>query len=248
MQMILFTTKKATAIYRLISSFLFIALSFSTYASEDLVSYCFEQTTNLQEAQQSLSFLLLPKEKVFLRPEQNCFDVLIASTDRSKLLEKFLSKRYTLISEQASAGKPENIQAQQCQLELKTTKNKEVNTRDVRLGRASNARVGSRTRQEISTSQLLLGSGRPGTLELEGRSLYIECRKTESGIYQLIFSYSEMYRIKVSSEVNVKRGESIQIAQITNDLASKSKTMGLPQSLYRDVEGQENISYELKVN
>lgn len=245
--MILLTIKKATAIYRLISSLLFIVLSFPTYASEDLVSYCFEQTTNLQEAQQSLSFLLLPKEKVFPRPEQNCFDVL-TSTDRSKLLEKFLSKRYTLISEQGVSTRSENIQAQQCQLELKTTKTKEINTREFRLGRANDAKVGSRTRQEVSISQLLLGSGRPGTLELEGRSLYIECRKSESGTYQLIFSYSEIYRMKVSSEVSVKRGEVIQIAQITNDLASKSKTMGLPQSVYRDVEGQENISYELKVN
>lgn len=243
----LFIIKKATVIYRLISSLLFIVLSFKSFASEDLVSYCFEHTTNLKEAQQNLAFLLLPKEKVFPRPEQNCFDVL-TSTDRSKLLEKFLSKRYTLISEPGMRTTTESIQAQQCQLELKMTKSKEVNTRDFRLGRTSNARAGTRSTQEVSTSQILLGSGRPGTLELEGRSLYIECRKTESGIYQLIFSYSEIYRMKVSSEVSVKRGESVQIAQVTNELASKSKTLGLPESLYRNVEGQENISYELKVN
>lgn len=236
-----------TVIYRLISSLLFIVLSLPSYASEDLVSYCFEQTTNLKEAEKSLSFLLLPKEKVFPRPQQNCFDVL-TSTHRSKLLEKFLSKRYTLISERGASTDFENLQAQQCQLELKTTKVKSANTKDFRVGRSNNASVGTSSTQEVSTSQLLLGSGRPGTLELEGRSLYIECRKTESGYYQLIFSYNEIYRAKVSSEVSVRRGESVQIAQITNDLASKSKTLGLPQSLYREVEGQENISYELKVN
>lgn len=116
------------------------------------------------------------------------------------------------------------------------------------MGRSNDARVGSRSTQEVSTSQLLLGSGRPGTLELEGRSLYIECRKTQSGIYQLIFSYSEIYLAKVSSEINVKRGEVVQIAQITNDLDTKSKTLGLPQSLYQSAQGQENIRYELKVN
>ena len=236
-----------TVIYRLISSLLFIVLSLPSYASEDLVSYCFEQTTNLKEAEQSLSFLLLPREKVFPRPQQNCFDVL-TSTDRSKLLEKFLSKRYNLISEPGALTDFENLQAQQCQLELKTKKIKSANTKDFRLGRSNNASVGTSSTQEVSTSQILLGSGRPGTLELEGRSLYIECRKTESGYYQLIFSYNEIYRAKVSSEVSVRRGESVQIGQITNDLASKSKTLGLPQSLYREVEGQENISYELKVN
>ena len=244
--MILRTIKKATAIYRLISSLLFILLGFPTYASEDLVSYCFEQTTNLREAEASLSFLLLPREKVFTRPEQNCFDIL-TSTDRSNLLEKFLSKRYTLISEGGRTAS-ETIQAQQCQLELKTTKTKQVNTRDFRLGRSNDAKVGSRSTQEVSTSQILLGSGRPGTLELEGRSLYIECRKTMSGIYQLLFSYSEIYLAKVSSEINVKPGEVVQIAQITNDLDTKSKTLGLPQSLYQAAQGQENIRYELKVN
>lgn len=229
--MTLFTIKKATAIYRLISSLLFIVFSFSSYASEDLVSYCFEHTTNLKEAESSLSYLLLPREKVFSRPEQNCFDVL-TSTDRANLLEKFLSKRYTLIAEGGKTT-PETFQAQQCQLELKTTKNKQVNTKDFRLGHANKAKVGSSTTQDVSTSQILLGSGRPGTLELEGRSLYIECRKSTTGIYQLVFSYSEIYRTQVSSEISVKRGEVVQIAQITNDLDTKSKTIGLPQSLYQ---------------
>ena len=244
--MILLTIKKATAIYRQIISFLFIILSFQTLASQDLVSYCFEQNTNLKEAESSLSFLLLPREKVFPRPEQNCFDV-ITSTNRSNLLEKFLSKRYTLINEK-SRGISENIQAQQCQIELKKTKKLEINTKDFRLGSSNKASVGSQLTHEVSTSQLLLGSGLSGTLELEGRSLYIECKKMNSGIYNLTFSYSEIYRTKVSSEVSVKRGEVVQIAQITNELDSKSKTLGLPQSLYQTTQGQENISYELKIN
>ena len=57
-----------------------------------------------------------------------------------------------------------------------------------------------------------------------------------------------MYRTKVSSEVNLKRGEVVEVAQITNDLDTKSKTLGLPQSLYQANQGQENISYELKIN
>lgn len=236
-----------TVIYRLISSLLFIFLSLTSYASEDLVTYCFERSTNLSEAQKNLDFLLLPKEKIFPRPEQNCLDVL-TSPDRSKLLEKFLSKRYTLISDEGPGGKLENIQKEQCQLELKTTRIKTVNTRDFRAGRSNNASVGSASAQEVSNSQLLLGSGRPGTLELNGRSLYIECRKTQTGLYQLIFSYNEAWRAKVSSEVTVSRGQAVQIAQITNDLASKSKTLGLPQSLYQTADGQENITYELKVN
>lgn len=223
-------------------------LCFSSYASEDLVSYCFEHTTNLKEAEASLSFLLLPKEKVFQRPKQNCFDIL-TSTNRANLLEKFLLKRYSLINEGAKPNS-ENLLDKQCQIELKKTKTLQADGRDIRLGNSNSARQTSLSAQEVSTSQLLLGSGYPGTLELEGRSLYIECRKNESGIFQLIFSYSEKDRVKVSSEISLKRGEVVQIAQITNDLDRKSRTLGLPQSLYQDqsTQGQENISYELKIN
>ncbi len=244
--MTLFTIKKATAIYRLISSFLFIFFSFQTFASQDLVSYCFEQSTNLKEAEASLSYLLLPREKVFPRPEQNCFDVM-TSIDRSNLLEKFLSKRYTLIIEKRRSTS-ENIQVEQCQIELKKTKKLEMNTKNFRLGSSTKAGIESLVTHEVSTSQLLLGSGHSGMLELEGRSLYIECRKMNSGIYNLTFSYSETYRSKVSSEISIKRGEVVQIAHITNELDTKSKTLGLPQSLYQTIQGQENISYELKIN
>lgn len=244
--MILFTIKKATAIYRLIVSFIFIILSFSTFASVDLVSYCFAPSTNLKEAEISLSFLLLPKEKVFPRPDQNCFDIM-TSANRSNLLEKFLSKSYTLINER-SKSLSENIQAEQCQIELKTTKKVDINTKNFRLGLSKVSSAGSDATQEVSISQLLLGFGRPGTLELEGKSLYIECRKMNSGIYQLIFSYNEALRTKVKSEISLRRGEALQVAQITNDLDTQSTTLGLPQTLYQSTQGQENINYELKIN
>ena len=244
--MILFTIKKATAIYRLINSFLFIVFSLPSYASVDLVSYCFENKTNLAGVESSLSFLLLPREKVFLRPEQNCIDVL-TSNDRANLLEKFLSKRFTLINEGGRRAS-EVIQEEQCQIELKTTKKKLTNTKDFKLGNKNRANVGTDSIQEVSTSQLLLGSGRSGSLDLEGRSLYIECRKTTAGIYHLVFSYNEKDRAKVSSEISVTRGEVVQIAQVTNELDTKNKTLGIPQSQYQTTQGQENISYELKIN
>lgn len=238
--MILLTTKKATAIYLRVSSLFFLCFISQSFATEDLVSFCFESKTNLTEAKESLSFLLLPKESVFLRREDNCFDVN-TSPDRSKLLEIFLRKRYTLISEESEPKKSGNLQDQQCQLELNTTRNKEVRTQTLGVVQIKNV-------QELSTAKILLGLGRPGTLDLEGRSLYIECRKSASGVYQLSFSYSEEYKAKVVSEVSVRKGESIQVAQVITDLSQKSKVLGLPEFLYKEIEGQEKISYELKVN
>lgn len=200
-----------TVIYQqLISSLLLILLiSSPSYATDDLVSFCFQPSTQLAEAQKSLEFLLLPREQVFPRPADHCFDVS-TSTDRTKLLEKFLRKRYTLVAETGVSS-------------------------------------GSSEQNEVSTSQLLLGMGKPGTLDLFGRSLSVECRGGHRGIYQLVFSYSELWRSKVSTEVSVKQGEVVNVGSITNELDNKSKMLGLPETIYQVSKGSENISYELQI-
>ena len=194
-----------------------------------------------------MAFLLLPAEKVFLRSRDQCFDVLV-SGDRGKLLEKFLRPRYTLISEEGSKEISPSLKNNECRLEMQTTKNKKMNSTSARLGRLSSANASSDTQKEISVAQILLGQGKPGELSLEGRTLIVECNQRPQDRYELIFSYSEEFRAKLKSEVVVKKGEALQIGQIINDLNQKSRTLGLPQSQYMETQGQENISYELKVN
>lgn len=241
--MISSTIKKAIVIYRLISSALFLFLSFQSFAQEDLASFCFERNVKLEEARDSLSFLLLPKEQVFLRSKDHCIDIS-TSTNRVNLLEKFLRKRYTLLKDYKET---EPKIEEHCQIELISKKKKNTDAKNVRLGTQNSIGVGSTSVEEVSNSKILLGIGKPGTLEMEGRALYVECRPGQSGYYNLTFSYSEMYRTKVSTEVNLKAGEPLAIAQVTNDLGQKSKTLGLPETLYKDIQGKENITYELIV-
>lgn len=246
MQMILFIIKKATAIYRLISSLLIAFFLSTSFAAEDLAGFCFERSVNLTEAEQSMSFLLLPHEKVFPRKADHCFDVL-TSSDRSKLLEKFLSRRYNLIPETGVSASSNDLQDMQCRLELTTTRLRKEEVKDFRAGAGLRAAVGTRDVKEVTASELLLGLGKPGTLDLEGRTLQVECVKGASGVYQLTFSFSEQYRSRVSSSVSLKQGETLQVAQVTKDLAGQSKTLGLPQALYEDIQGKENTSYELRI-
>lgn len=193
-----------------------------------------------------MSFLLLPREKVFKRQADNCFDVL-TSTDRSKLLEKFLRKRYNLIAETGVSAAPSSLEDQQCRLELITTRTKVVEVQDLKLGASSQVAAGTREEKSSSTTELLLGFGKPGVFDLEGKSLQVECVKGASGVYQLTFSYNEIGKSRVSSSVNAKKGEPIQIAGITNDLDSQNKSLGLPQTSLEDVKGKENINFEMRV-
>lgn len=245
--MTLFTTKKVTVIYQLISSLTFLLLSFQSFASEDLASYCFASGTNLSEAKNSMEFLLLPREKVFMRSKDNCFDI-VTSGDRAKLLEKFLRKRYNLVEETSTTiPNDEKIQDEHCRLEFKVTREKKIETKNLQLGTTNSVSAGEAKVQEGSTSELLLGLGKPGWLDMEGNGLMVECRKGATGVYQLIFAFSEAFRSRVSSEVSLKQGEFIDVGQVTRDLNEKSKILGLPETQFRQVEGQEKTKYELRI-
>lgn len=217
-----------------------------SFAQEDLASFCFPKSTNLKNASDSLGFLLLPKERVFPRPQDNCFDVN-TSTDRAKLLEKFLRKRYTLISETEGLSNAAKVETQHCQIEFTTKRTKNTDSKEIQIGVQNNTSAGSNSVQELSTASLLLGVGKPGSLELEGRSLFVECSTGGTGIFNLVFSYSELYRSKVSSSVTLRTNEPLEVAQVINDLNQKSKNLGLPQTQYYENVGTEKISYELKV-
>ena len=241
--MISFTIKKATAIYRLISSFLILLTSLS-FAQDDLASFCFSRNVSLNEAKNSMEFLLLPREKVFLRNEDNCFDV-VTSPDRAKLLEKFLRLRYNLISETGISAQSEVVE--HCQLEFRTTRLRKVDSKNFRVGSTNSAEANSRDLKDVSAAQILLSPGKPGVLDLEGKSLFVECRKGASDYYQLVFSFTELNKAKVTSEITVRKNELLNVAQITNDLNNKSKTLGIPETIYQDAKGQETITYELQI-
>ncbi len=203
----------------------------------------------MSEVRDSLSFLLLPREKVFLRQEAHCIDIL-TSTDRVKLLEKFLSKRYTLIQEVSLGERPGttlSLNDSHCQLELTTTRTKKAIESELAVGNKNRLRARDNTEKQVEVSQILLSLGKPGTLDLDKKSLSVECRRGSTGVYQLIFSFSEVDRARVSTEISVKQNEAVSIAQIASDLNEKNRTLGIPQTSLEEVQSRENIEYQLKV-
>jgi hypothetical protein len=82
---------------------------------------------------------------------------------------------------------------------------------------------------------------------LDKKSLLVECRRGSTGVYQLIFSFSEADRTRVSSEVSVKQNEVVSVAQVVSDLNEKNRTLGIPQTSMEEVQNRENIEYQLKV-
>lgn len=239
----LFISKKVIVIYSVKSSLFLIFLSLNSFAQDDLVSFCFEKKVSLSEAAKNLDFLLLPTEKIALRPGDHCLDVL-TSPHRTKLLEKFLSKRYNIISETGVSG-PSEIE--HCRIDFKTLSNKKIETNNASLGKVTNLGTSEQSRTEVSSAQLLLASGKQGSIEVYGRSLDIECKKGASGFYQLAFFFRDQAGNSARSEITVRESELVNVGSIVKELDEKNKTLGLPTSNVSETKGYENINYELKI-
>jgi hypothetical protein len=228
-----------------ISNLFLFLFAFHSYASLDLETFCVNPPANMNEVKESLSFLLLKDEKVFVRQKEACIDV-VTSPDRVKLLEKFISKRYTLVSEARESRVPD-LNDSHCQLEFKTVTTKKSNDDILRSGRIVKITSSRGSGQEVSIAKLLLSLGKPGSLDVGDRSLWVECRRGASGVYQLIFSFTEKDRAQVSSEVSVKANEPLSIAQVTSELNEKNRKLGIPEISIVDSSGQESKEYFLEV-
>ena len=244
--MILSIIKKVTAIYKVNNKLIFILcviVSCETYAQADLSSYCFTQTTNLNEVQSTLAPFLLPKDIISQRKngDDNCIDIVL-SPDRAKLFEKFLRKRYVL--------KELNITAEKtpCRLSFKTTKKRKAEETTFKIGEKNNLNLADLNKNEVSTMELLISEDKSSELSVGDNSLTVECRLIGDDKANVAFRYSSLMNASLNTEVLLKKGEWLNVATVVNELNEKKKTLGIPQIENSKVEGKNETLYELQFN
>lgn len=243
--MILSINKKVIAIYQIIINSLILLFSTSVWSNDDLLSYCFARNVSLQEVKRELNDLLLPREKVIFRTVDSCIDI-VTSSDRGKLLEKFLRKRYTLVTETSMMEMEDSKVLEHCRLEFKSTTKKLVDAKNVVIGSAKEFKSSGNSLTEISTSQILLGLGKPGSLDVGGQSLEVECRKGAIGYYQLLFKYAGALD-HIQSEASLRAGEVLNVGSIAKEMNEKNKNIGMPQARFQNATSNEVTTYELKI-
>lgn len=252
MQMNLFTIKRAIAIYLLKISrvscfFLLFSLS-PSFATEDLNSFCFESKVNLKEVESSIQVLLLSQDKLFLRPKDHCIDIVTAP-NRANLLEKFLRKRYNITEERSLGKKSDTPKAKEeyCRIELTTSKEKSFNQNQVQVSRQSEIFSQGQKSTASSVLEILLRTGVPGNMYIEGQYLQVECHKIRPSLFKLVFSYGEAFKSRVSTELDLSIGEKVNFASVLKNLNDEQKKLGLPETFYRQQIGEEKITYEIKI-
>lgn len=242
--MILFITKKATAIYKVNKILLiFLAVFFSCgINAQELYSYCFADSVNLSEVQHSLGIILLPKDIVATR-KGNCLDI-ITSPDREKLFEKYLSRRYDLKREKQTELSAEAVN--NCHLNLKTTKNSSTDSQDFKLGQKNVAKSTESTSKSVSLMEMMIGAGIPSEFEAGTESLKVTCHPIGESSASLIFSYADKNAARVSTQVMIKKGEWLNIASVKKELNDKIRALGIPQSDLGQASGLNETVYELQ--
>jgi hypothetical protein len=227
-------------IYSLINNFFILgALQFS-YAADDVASFCFESNIPLKSVKQSIEFILLPKDTVAFRDGDHCLDI-VTSESRSKLLEKYLSKHYSLLHEAVN----EKVN---CRLQLKSISQKKQIAQDFKFGQKNNIAVTESGNRSENTAEILLGSGFSGTLATGTQVLQVECRPTAQGSFELKFYFNEKSRTTISTNLRVTSNEVVNLASVKKNLEDQYKTLGIPQTSAGTNESVEEITYELKVN
>lgn len=211
--------------------------------AQDLSSFCFDKSVNLNGVRQSLSVILLPKDIVDLRTEDNCLDI-VTTVDRAKLFEKFLSRRYDLKKD--PAGPASSPADRECRLDLKTTKKSNEEGSNFKVGERNTLNKSTATRNSVSIMELLLGNGIPGEIEAGNEKLKVTCQLVGSDSASLVFAYAEKNSASASSQVMLKRGEWMNIASVLKDLDEKSKTLGIPQTGISQSTGKSETVYEIQ--
>jgi hypothetical protein len=217
--------------------------SLSAIADEDVISFCFEKDVRLDQVEAHIEFLKTGADKIQVRTEDNCLDVYTTSS-RSPLYDKLITKKFKIIS---NAVALEGELKDACRVQLIERKYKKNNEKILVAG--SKNKINSKSEMEESTikTELLLTSGKTGNIRVQEKDFSVECLKTLGEVFQLSFYLGEKTKTNIKSEVTIKKGELIDIGNITNELISKQNTIGIPQTVIADQEMNEKIIYELKV-
>jgi hypothetical protein len=94
--------------------------------------------------------------------------------------------------------------------------------------------------------ELLLGAGKNGEIGIGEQNLKVICQPFGNDTANLIFSYSEIKKTAVNSQVMVKKGEWLNIASVVKDLNDKTKTLGIPQTEISQTTEKNETLYELQ--
>ncbi len=211
--------------------------------TDNINTYCFGKEVHLIDVKKSLNLLLLPKDNVLLRSDDNCIDIS-TSVDRGNLFEKYLSKRYDLKTEVRT--KREIDKSEECHLNFKTTEKSKIEKSQFKIGEKNLINQNESFKSLSNTMEILLGPGQQGEIAAGEVLLKVICQLIGNDSAQLQFSFTSKTQALVKSEVQLKKGEWVNIASVLKELNEKNQNLGIPQTEFNQISGKVETIYEMQ--
>jgi len=219
-------------------------VSTSTFAN--LTGYCFRTHVSLENAKNSLKAILHPSDTIFKRPSEHCLEVK-GSFGRASLYETFLNRKFGIDRTYGSAlESQESPIAPACNINVKRSSNDNKKSNSFSIGKKNNISQIEDSGSRVTNSQLLIDSGRIGSIRVDNYRVKIKC----INIIRKFKLEIELEHAKggISTSITVAPGQETDLGAIVDDLNNKTQSISISEGLSKSKStGKVRSRYSLSV-
>lgn len=198
--------------------------------ASSITTYCFDFSVSLSEAEKKLEEIKHPNDRLTKKRSMNCLEIE-GSQKRANLYEAFLEKRFKLertykneydLKEEVSSTSP-------CNIHLKRTSNQQLKKNTFSLGKKNTLKQNQLKNQKTSVSQLLIDSGRTGTIRVDNYRVRVKCQNL--GRRFKLDIELEHSSGGVGTSLTVTSGQEVNLGSIVDELNDKQKILDVKNGL-----------------
>ncbi|MCK5074401.1 MAG: hypothetical protein KAQ98_13305 [Bacteriovoracaceae bacterium] len=236
-----------------------MAIIISTCVSADeLYGFCFGDNVSLQSVRLSMDPILLSRDKIFFRKSMNCIEVKLSKA-RKDLFEKYISKKFTISKIYSETAREEIFTETIKNCRILIIKKKKVSSKEFKAGVGKRTRLSQKEikRNEVGRTELLLGEGLIGKIEVGGDFVEVECKSRANDNYVVQVHMKKENKSNDSSSsssgslsttIQIKRGEKINIGSIVENLKNRDRKISVDEGVnYSRIKGETTYDYELVI-
>lgn len=217
-----------------------LILIFLCSLSSAFVGRCFERHTSLENIKKEVTPFLLEGEKISINYTEYCVDFHLNGDDRITLIDGLISTKYRVKSAYRSKDESTTLApavSENCRMEIVRTEKEQKEIVQVKVGNKTKLVQRNVQGSGKSTTQMLLGVGRPGQIRLNGDEYYLKCEKSGVQGYEITLSIEKSYgRDSLSTSIRVQKDEQVDLGSMSDEINKNDKKMGIPVGINHDSE------------
>lgn len=226
-----------------INKFLLLLLLSSQLHASQLRGFCFPSNIPLDQVRHTLKQIELPTDKTSYRFSENCLEANLDAS-RNSLYKAFLSSKFPILRSYSNSNV---VPGQNCKIEIITEEQMTKKTKIRRIGGKLILKDLMNNSGKTNRSTIIVSAGHLAYIDVNDQSVGVSCNPM--GKTQVVLKVNlQSSAQKISTNVNVRRGERFNLGSVVEDLNSKNRGISLNTGLSkRKVKGHKTSKYFLIV-